>query len=110
MAKLDYDPEVIVRYAQRLYARATWITFVYTAVPFVVSVASSVIFKQGLVVAPVAAMIGWRIGRWRSDWLRVRAQRLMCEVFVEANTRETARLVGELVLRAARSEAHARQT
>lgn len=94
----DYSPEMLQSFADRLYRRATWTIAEWTAVGVLLGVvlaglsaslihdltnSSGVIFLVWL----VCALGGIAIGREKAFGMKVEAQRLLCQMQIEQNTR-----------------------
>jgi hypothetical protein len=92
-----YDPHVLQRFAERLYARAFW-TVVTVTLSGVVTGAltglglSAQVPEHGpLVGASVGALLGgvlgFLVGNERAFTLRLQAQLALCQMCIELNTR-----------------------
>jgi hypothetical protein len=102
-----YDPDIIVQYAASLYAQARSIIVTSTLAGIVlgggvmagVGNALATLLRtdalpSALVAAAVGAvvggMIGYSRGRARAFWYMLQAQEALCQVQIEANTRNAA--------------------
>lgn len=95
MAK--YEPKVIQTFADRLYARAAAMMFVWTVVGAGIgAAAANKIYGPGdggtrvWVGAGAAAVLGLLYGYWRTFLLRFQAQAALCQMHIELNTRRMA--------------------
>lgn len=98
-----YDSHVLYVFADELYARAEFITIVYTAIGaligaflgYVVSAIGSggSLLTTAIGLAVVGA-IGYFVGSGQAFDLRLQAQTLLCQVAIEENTRKLAGLPG----------------
>lgn len=100
---IQYDPAIIQRFANRLYARARTIVFLYTFIIgifglFLGGIASEVLKDRDSKTAerpfyPFAiggflfGWIGFLIGSERGFVLRLQAQTALCQKQIEENTR-----------------------
>lgn len=91
-----YDPKIIVKFADRLYARASSIVFTYTFLGIVLGGAGGYLLgtelRQFGTAAPIGGallfgLLGFVIGQNRAFQLRLQAQIALCQVAIEANTR-----------------------
>lgn len=98
MADVQYDPRIIVMFAQRLYNQAARIVALCVAFGCVAgfilgAVAGSTAFDAGAITGVLAAFVfgafGYAIGQGRAFALRLQAQTALCQVQIEANTRDT---------------------
>lgn len=87
-----YDPSIITKHAQALYARANGIIFAWGFIGFIVGlVAAKAAQAQGLYVfvgGLIMALLGVMFGRGRAFSLQLQAQVALCQVAIEANTRK----------------------
>jgi hypothetical protein len=110
-----FDPSLMQQYADTLYERAQWLMYEYMlqwgAIAYVVVLVLTVVAHVGgvhsvaaptiefgnpgtIMVAVVAAIVGARIGRRKGFELRLEAQRTLCQLAIEDNTRKSAHPVG----------------
>lgn len=85
-----YDPAVIQRYANGMYAQATQTVIVFTVVGLAIgAVALYLVGREpGLLIGGiVGAVVGYLYGEGRASALRLAAQTALCQVAIEANTR-----------------------
>jgi hypothetical protein len=98
---IPYDPDVIKRYAAHLYTVARGIVFVYTLVGAILGVAAGGIAGSSIgsgeaagvyavVGAVVLGLVGFPLGLEKSFKLRAEAQKLLCTLEIEGNTRKPA--------------------
>ena len=94
-----YDPEVIQKFADRLYARSAGVVFVSTALGALIGLVGGPFVLQSLppnlalslpewVVPVVLAILGFLQGLERSFLLKLQAQTALCQVQIENNTRQ----------------------
>jgi len=99
---IQYDPNVLQKHADQLYARARWVVLWLTALGFFVGFAASCILAWALLSrspgAPppgawilllplVGLALGLAYGRGKAFQLRLEAQRTLCQLKIEQNTR-----------------------
>ncbi len=96
---VDYDENVIVTFADRLYKDASRIIVAAAVVGLVLcAVGAWALFKSASpgsslqlpfsVIAGLAGgLVGWLIGSSLAFWLRLAAQTALCQVQIERNTR-----------------------
>jgi hypothetical protein len=96
--EVRYDPAVIQRYAQTLYAEAWMAVVSYTLMGtfpglLVALLARSIDFgvALGMLAALVGCIVGYMFGAQRAFTLRLQAQMALCQVAIERNTRRSAR-------------------
>jgi len=91
-----YDPQILRKFAERLYRQAEWMTARCTGLGFAGGLAGSMIvgwlrpaLPPGLLLwlIPVGMVLGYVYGRDRGFYLRLEAQRTLWFVQVEENTR-----------------------
>jgi|GEM_PF-898358 len=97
-----YDPNVLQKYADQLYSQARWVVASLTALGFFVGFAASCILAWALLSrspgAPppgawilllplVGLALGLAYGRGKAFQLRLEAQRTLCQLQIEQNTR-----------------------
>jgi hypothetical protein len=92
-----YDSRVIYVFADELYARAEFITIVYTAIGgligavlgYIVSaIGSGGSLLTTLIGLAIVGAFGYFIGSGQAFELRLQAQTLLCQVAIEENTRK----------------------
>jgi hypothetical protein len=98
-APTAYNPAVIQAFADRLYAQAERIVFVYGALGFIVGAAAGGAFGStaadgvaSILIAAAAcgalmALLAATAGHARAFTLRLQAQTALCQVQIEANSR-----------------------
>ena len=92
--EVDYDPEIIQRFADKMYSQANAVICLYTLVLTVIGGAT------GYAIAPdthrvpaaagaavVGAILGYVAAQPRAFQLRLQAQTALCQMKIEANTR-----------------------
>jgi hypothetical protein len=110
-----FDPNLMQQYADTLYEPAQLIMYEYMlqwgAIAYVAVLVFSVVAHVGgghsvpsptvefgnptaITVAVVAAIVAARVGRRKGFELRLEAQRTLCQLAIEANTRKAAQPVG----------------
>lgn len=100
MPHVDYDPIVLQKFANKLYARANGIIFAYTLLGIVFGLlvgaylGTALGFRQSgqpliaaIVGAVVSGLIGLLLGQSRAFVLKVQAQTALCQVAIEENCR-----------------------
>ena len=94
----SYDPEVIQKFAGRLYARAATSAILSTAVGVLIGLVTAPYILQSLpaavalrcpewVCATVLGVIGLGQGLERGFLLKLQAQTALCQLQIERNTR-----------------------
>lgn len=90
----SYDPQILQRFADRLYARAAALWLLYGAIGAAVGgllgfgLAKYLEFPMFLVVTAIGGgVVGAIIGYERAFTLRLEAQRTLCVLQTEINTR-----------------------
>jgi len=93
----EYDPQIVQKFADRLYSQAAGIIGLSAVLGFLIgTVAGGAVgnatAKQGtgtyiLIGGIIATLIGWLIGRERAFHLKLEAQRALCQLQIEKNTR-----------------------
>ncbi len=104
----EYNPTVLQDYADTLYSQAAWLAFkygfVFAVFTFIASVfvlaslhdvrTPRITFEDALTYAALLAVggyvIGHFVGRQKGFMLRLEAQRTLCQMQIEANTRAKA--------------------
>jgi hypothetical protein len=98
---IQYDPNVLQKYADQLYSHARWVVVLWALWGFLLGFAASGILAWVLVSrspgAPPGAWIlllwlvglalGLAYGRGKAFQFRLEAQRTLCQVQIERNTR-----------------------
>lgn len=93
---MQYDPTILVQYADRLYSQANSIIVLGTMAGAVVGLLAGaatvgVIGPVGLVMGGVFfGVLGFALGRERAFRYKLEAQRVLCELQTEINTRPRA--------------------
>lgn len=92
-----YDPQILEKFADRLYSQAANVIASSTLLGFLIglvlggmlgrAVAKESIGTYVFIAGIVAALIGWQIGRDRAFHLKLEAQRTLCQLQIEKNTR-----------------------
>jgi hypothetical protein len=109
MKEVTYDAGILQKYADELYRKA-WAIIATTAlkygsITFVATllVSSGVSFlrhsvgspdpdaRGALLFAAIAALVGFAAGRRKAFFLKLEAQRILCQRQIELNTRGNAR-------------------
>lgn len=97
-ARVDYNPDIIQVFAQKLYSKADSIEALYAIIGLVVGLALFASFGASRGTADVTVImsiagailgvyIGKQIGISRSIQYRIEAQKALCFVQIEKNTR-----------------------
>jgi len=97
-----YDPSVLQEYADRLYNRAKRVVVLCAALGFLGGLVAATILAAVVVwrspraeppggwlllSLPVGFALGWAYGRGKAFQFRLEAQRTLCQVQIERNTR-----------------------
>jgi hypothetical protein len=97
-----YDPNVLQKYADKLYNDANRLVFLSATIGFLLSlpafgVLAAVVYMRSpraevgagwlLFLALAGLALGWAWGRGKAFQLRLEAQRTLCQVQIEQNTR-----------------------
>jgi hypothetical protein len=93
----DYDPQILQKFADKLYSQAGSEIAAWTILGFLVGVIGGAAVGSALArdylgacvlgFGLIAALIGLLIGRGRAFHLKLEAQRTLCQLQVEKNTR-----------------------
>ena len=93
---IPYAPGIIRQFADRLYARADFIVFVYTVIGLIVGGVVGVALKVGFsndfaawIVGTAIVAVAFLLGQERAFHLRLQAQLALCQVQIEENTRKS---------------------
>lgn len=104
----EYNPTVLQEYADKLYSQSTWLAikygFVFAVFTFVAAVmglaalqASQIgrarfddVLTYAAFFAVAGYVVGYLVGRQKGFMLRLEAQRTLCQMQIEANTRTKA--------------------
>ena len=98
----NYDPKVIQRFADKLYARASIAMVVSTVLGVIIGLMVGPFLFQSLPVRLAVALpiwispivfglLGFLQGLERAALLRIQAQTALCQLQIERNTRPTPR-------------------
>jgi hypothetical protein len=98
---VNYDPQILQTFAERLYARARSIAFAWTLLLAIIGLAGGIVLgaaTENLVAllifsiffSVVGGAAGYLIGSARAFTLKLQAQVALCQVCIEQNTRTTA--------------------
>ena len=98
MANTQYDPQVLQKLVDKLYARAASTIFVHALFGFLLglaaagglSVAGGARASMGILIGVVALVtgVGAYIGEQKANQLRIQAQTLLLAMQTEVNTRQ----------------------
>jgi len=96
----SYDSSVIEEFADRLYREASSTVATYTLLVALLGAGGGVavgsVIQGALLAASVGALvggaIGFQIGQQKAFALRLQAQVALCQVQIEVNTRNVARV------------------
>jgi hypothetical protein len=92
---VTYDETVIVEFANRLYARSTFIVVLYLALGAALGAAVAAGFSLPLLLGGcVGAVLGGIFGNERAFALRLMAQTALCQLQIERNTRTSTGTAG----------------
>ena len=93
----QYDPNIIRKFASRLYSRANSIIFLYTLGGLILGWVGGQLAMNTFhqysdiplqwIGAGIAAIIGFAVGTERAFSLKLQAQTALCQVQIEENTR-----------------------
>lgn len=101
---VSYQPQIIRKFAERLYDKAAMIVVVYTTLGVVAGLAlgSGVqmlrIGGGGVIALSLAVFggaVGYLFGTEKAFWLKLQAQTALCQVAIEENTRRAAQVLLE---------------
>lgn len=96
----SYDPAVIVKFAEKLYDDAQWITFVHAFIGFFIGAAIGITISLSLPPGPsitlpfslVLGLLGCAIGAihgYRKGFdLRLKAQTALCQLQIESHLKD----------------------
>ena len=93
---IEYDPEVIQKYATRLYRRANSMMAAYALAGLVLGGLGGTMLGEAmmaasttpaLIGAAIGAVVGWMLASARAETLKLMAQQALCHVRIEQNTR-----------------------
>ena len=90
---MQYDPKVIMEFAERLYARANSIIISYTIIGIIIGGAGGMVSGKGVVAAIAAVIvgaIGYYMGREKAFQYKLQAQTALCQIQIEKNTNREA--------------------
>ena len=100
METTKYDPAVIQKFADKLYAQARSIVITCTVIGIIAGgVAGRFLFGYSerttymIVGAVIVGLLGFAVGQARAFALRLQAQTALCQVRIEENTRSKERPV-----------------
>jgi hypothetical protein len=100
-----YDPELLQTFADRLYRRAAWVLGWYALLGFLAGWLGDAIVFSRLVLGSSSAehagpavwllplvgiLLGWACGSGKAFQLKLDAQRTLCQLQIERNTRPVA--------------------
>lgn len=93
----QYDPDIINRYANWLYDRATTIVVIHALVGAAIGAGPGLLLLarlfgsadvfSALIGGIIGGAIGYWIGSQKAYWLKLQAQVALCQVQIEYNTR-----------------------
>lgn len=94
---VQYDRVVIMEFAERLYGQADSVTLLHTVLGLGVGLMIGIVIARALDLGFIAVLccalgggFGYAIGDRRALMIRVRAQMMLCQLQIEANTRAIA--------------------
>ena len=95
---VEYDPAVISEFADRLYSRASSLIVIYTVVGLGVGGGAGFGIDYALklgnwvwwVAGGVVGLVGFLTGQEKAFVLKLEAQRALCQLKIEENTRPPA--------------------
>ena len=105
----DYDPAILRKFAQKMYSRSNSIIAVWTLLGFLVGGAGSFLLggrlkgvdSLNLEVGPMfwvllitGGSVGLLLGIEKAFWLKLEAQKVLCALQTEVNTRAPSKDVG----------------
>lgn len=89
-----YDPQVIQKFADKLYSKSATTTFIYTLVFAIIGLGAGFALSRNsnslagaMPLTLILGAIGYAIGREKSFQYRLQAQIALCQVKIEENTR-----------------------
>jgi len=98
----DYDPAILRKFAQKMYSRAKSIIATWTLLGFLVGGGAGFFLSGSLggqrsvslevgpvfwVLLIIGALVGFLIGFEKAFWLKLEAQKVLCALQTEVNTR-----------------------
>lgn len=90
---MQYDPKVIMEFAERLYSRANSIIISYTIIGIIIGGAGGMVSGSGVVAAIAAVFvgaIGYYMGTEKAFQYKLQAQTALCQIQIEKNTNRGA--------------------
>jgi hypothetical protein len=107
----EYDPKILQSFADSLYSRAAFVIAVWTFLGFVAGLFLGAVFVQYVVRRPaggyvlaglvIGTLFGLALGMERAFHLKLEAQRTLCQLQLEKNTRlvpEVARFLNQTAI------------
>ena len=89
---VNYDPNIIQEFAERMYRKANFIIRLFAVVGVLVCSGAGIAIHgvSALVVgyAAVGGFIGYLIGKEFAFWFKFRAQEALCQGYIEAGIRK----------------------
>ena len=91
---INYDANMIYKFAEKLYKKANLVIASYTLLGLILGIVGGMFFGNAngggettiKVVAIIAALIGFEVGRGKAFLLKLQAQTALCQVKIEQNT------------------------
>ncbi len=92
----DYDPAVLRKFSDIMYKRAFTSILCWSFLGAVAGWIGSLFLRVqlsgvtagGFILTAVGGLIGFLIGRERAYWYKLEAQRTLCQLQIEQNTRK----------------------
>ena len=84
-----YDPEILQSVADKLYSRANLILLGFSILGFLIGLVAASAFEERIYnwLAPLGLIAGLALGQGRALQLKAEAQRILCLMQIEKNTR-----------------------
>lgn len=92
-AGIEYNPDIIQQFAQRLYNKAHWLELSYCLVGLALGFIAPALFASQspggslFIGAAIGGFVGYQIGAGAGLRYRIEAQQALCLAQIEKNTR-----------------------
>lgn len=88
---VQYEPEIIYQFAERLYSKATTIVAVYAVAGAVIGIFIGYGMKgwtSAIIGGVILGGVGWYLGTEKAFALKLQAQTALCQAAIERNSRK----------------------